>query len=217
MFSETMFSETTQSGRTSGHRSNIVRRVMLMLGIAVLALPAFAQQSDSDSEKAGPHQSDKPLDVRSSLGDLHVGKDADAQRAGLPLYPGARSKSDENSDPLNVGISTDSFGMKLVVAKYKSDDAPEKILAFYRDKMKKYGKVLECHNTNDDSGSHNLDDNSDRNRPLKCDGDNSGPVRELKVGTEGNAHVVAIEDNDGGKGTAFSIVYWHTHGKSGDI
>jgi hypothetical protein len=195
-------------------RAKILGCLALALGIAVLTLPALAQQSDSDSNK-----NDKPLDVRSSIGDLHVGKDADAKLAGLPLYPGARAKSDQNSDPLNVGISTESFGMKLVVAKYQSDDPAEKILAFYRDKMKKYGKVLECHNTNDDSGAHtnSNDSDQDRNRPLQCEGDNSGPVRELKVGTEGNAHVVAIEDNSGGKGTAFSIVYWHTHGKSGDI
>lgn len=189
-------------------RSKTLRRFALGLAVAILAVPALAQQSDSDS---------KPLDVRSSLGDLHVGKDADAQRAGLPLYPGARSKRDNNDDPLNVGIATESFGLKLIVAKYQSDDSPDKVLAFYRDKMKKYGTVLECHNTNDDSGSHNVDDNSDRNKPLKCDGDNNGPVRELKVGTEGNAHVVAIEDGSGGKGTTFSIVYWHNHGKSGDI
>jgi hypothetical protein len=195
-------------------RAKIPGRLLFALGVAVVTLPALAQQADSGSDK-----NDKPLDVRSSVGDLHVGKDADAKLAGLPLYPGARPKNDANHDPLNVGISTESFGMKLVVAKYQSDDPADKILAFYRDKMKKYGKVLECHNTKDDSGSHagSNDSDQDRNKPLQCEGDNSGPVRELKVGTEGNAHVVAIEDNDGAKGTAFSIVYWHTHGKSGDI
>ena len=35
--------------------------------------------------------------------------------------------------------------MKLMVANYESDDAPAKIVDFYRDKLKKYGKVLECH------------------------------------------------------------------------
>ncbi len=35
--------------------------------------------------------------------------------------------------------------MKLVVAKYDSDDAPGKVIDFYREHLKKYGKVLECH------------------------------------------------------------------------
>jgi hypothetical protein len=212
-----MFSEKAHrlaSGRVVDLHPRIVHCLILTLGIAALALPALAQQSDSDS---GSNKNDKPLDVRSSIGDLHVGKDADAEHAGLPVYRGARPKSDANDDPLNVGISTESFGMKLVVAKYQSDDPAEKILAFYRDKMKKYGNVLACHNTNDNGGFHSDDSDQERNKPLKCDGDNSGPVRELKVGTEGNAHLVVIEDNNGGKGTTFSIVYWHSRGKSGDI
>src|ERR1700737_4019310 len=111
----------------------------LALALAVLAaltLPAFAQQSDSQ---------DKPFDVRSSLGDMHVGKDADAEKQGLPLYPGARPKQEKDNDPLNFGIVTESFGLKLIIAKYESDDPPAKVIDFYRDKLKKYGKVLECH------------------------------------------------------------------------
>jgi hypothetical protein len=56
----------------------------------VLGLSAAAQDAD---------HSDKPVDVRSPIGDLHVGKDADAQKAGLPLYPGARAKREADNDP----------------------------------------------------------------------------------------------------------------------
>ena len=170
-----------------------------------VAIPTFAQNSD-----------DKPLDVTSSMGDLHMGKDANAEKAGLPLYPGAHPKHDDNNDPLNFGILTESFGMKLVVAKYESADAPAKILAFYRDKMKRYGKVLEC-DENKDNGSFHSDDDNDASKPLKCEGDNRGPVKTLKVGTEGNAHIVSIESADASKGTTFDIVYFHRRGKSGDI
>lgn len=172
--------------------------------LVLFVLPAVAQNS-----------SDKPLDVTSSIGDLHMGKDADAQKAGLPLYPGAHPKHDDNNDPLNFGILTESFGMKLVVAKYESADPPAKILAFYRDKMKKYGKVLECDDANDNSGFHSDDDKA--STPLKCEGENRGPVKTLKVGTEGNAHIVSIESADTSKGTTFDIVYFHRRGKTGDI
>jgi len=173
----------------------------------VLAFSAAAQDSTN---------SDKPFDVRSSVGDLHVGKDADAQKAGLPLYPGARPKHEDGNEPINFGILTESFGLKLVVAKYESNDPAQKILAYYKDKMRKYGKVLACHNTNDNSGFHS-DNDDDQNRPLKCEGDNSGPVRELKVGTENNARIVAIESAEGDKTTTFAIVYVQSRGKSGDI
>ncbi len=182
----------------------------LALTIALVALAA----SSSSAQEGENH--DKSLDVRSPAGNLHIGPDADAKAIGLPLYPGAHPKREEHNDPLNVGILTESFGMKLVVAKYESDDPPEKILDFYRQKMKKYGDVLECHNTNDNHSVHAGDDQHG-SKPLKCEGDEAGPVRELKVGTEDNAHIMALEDSDTKKGTTFSLVYLHTRGKRGEI
>ena len=169
----------------------------------LVSLGATAQNSDKD----------KNLEVRSPVGDLHLGKDADVQKAGLPRYPGARPQNEENNDPLNLALSTDSFGMKLIVAKYATDDPAEKVLAFYREKMKKYGKVLECHGTDDKGGVHNDADDHEGSRPVKCEGDNSGPVRELKVGTEDNQRIVAIEDPKSGKATTFVVIYLHKHAK----
>ena len=181
-----------------------------MFAALVFSLPVAAQNSDKD----------KNLDVRSPIGDVHVGKDADAQKAGLPLYPGARpqrkDKDNDDADAVNLALVTESVGMKLIVAKYETNDPQEKVLAFYREKMKKYGKVLECHSTDDKSGFHKDEDKKEDSQPVKCDGDNSGPVRELKVGTEDNQHVVAIEDPKGGKATTFAIIYLRKHEK-GDI
>jgi len=187
-----------------------LRKLALALSVTTLAATLFAQQSGND---------DKPFDVRSSIGDLHVGKDADARAAGLPLYPGARPKQEKDNDPLNFGILTESFGLKLVVAKYESDDADAKIIAFYRAKLKRYGTVLECHTH--DQGVHTDANSEDKDqphsRPLKCDGDNTGPVTELKAGTEDDQHVVAIDPRQDGKPTTFAILYLHSRGKHGEI
>jgi len=146
-----------------------------------------------------------------------MGTDADARKAGLPLYPGARLHHDEDNDKgLNFGVITEAFGMKLVVVKYDSDDAPGKVIDFYRDKLKKYGKVIECHNS-EHSGAHAEIKDDEHSKELKCDGDNTGPVTELKVGTEDNQHVVAIEPNDGHSGSTFALVYVHTRGKQGEL
>jgi hypothetical protein len=182
----------------------------------LLSLPALnAQGQQPDKGTKDPN-----LDVHSSVGDLHMGKDADARSAGLPLYPGAHLRADEpDSDALNFGVLTESFGVKLVIAKYGSDDAPNKVVDFYREKLKKYGKVLECH-TREHSGSAHADVDDQKQQPskeLKCEGDNTGPVTELKVGTEDNEHVVAIEPSHTGKGTIFALVYMHSRGKQGDI
>jgi hypothetical protein len=174
------------------------RRIAFTLAfISLLAIAALAQDSD---------QKDKSFDVQSSVGDLHVGKDATAEKAGLPPYPGARLVHDENNDPLNFGILTESFGLKLVVAKYESDDAAEKVISYYRGKLKKYGKVLECHSQKQDDDVHVHSDSKDSStKELTCD-QNSGPVTELKVGSEHNQHIVAIEPRES-KGCTFSIVY----------
>jgi hypothetical protein len=189
-----------------------------VLLVGAMVLPTHAQ-SNSD---------DKAFDVRSSVGDLHVGKDADAGKAGLPLYPGARAKREEDNDPVNFGLLMENFGMKLIVAKYESDDGPEKITAFYRDKLKKYGKVLECHAHDDDVHTDiNSDDDKDKDddhsadhhsKELKCDGDNTGPVTELKVGNDDDQHVVAIKPKDEqSHSTTFVIVYMHSRGKRGEL
>ncbi len=180
----------------------------LALGI-LLVCSAAAQEKQADS-----HDN---FDVRSSVGDLHVGKDADAQKAGLPLYPGARPKHEKDNDPLNFGILTESFGFKVVIAKYESGDAPDKILAYYRDKMRKYGKVLECRTSEHDGDAHAEVNDEEHSKELKCEGDNTGPVTELKVGTEDNQRVVAIEPSSGRSGSIFAVVYVYTRGKQGDI
>jgi hypothetical protein len=185
----------------------MLRFTTTALSIALILSMSAAAQDD---------KRDKNLDVRSPAGDLHVGKDADAPKAGLPLYPGARPQNNDNDDPVNLAFSTDNFGMKLIVAKYETPDPAEKVLNFYRDKMKKYGKVLECHNTNDKRGDHNLDENKEGSQPVKCEGDNSGPVRELKVGTEDNQHIVALEEPKESNATKFVLIYLRKHQK-GDI
>jgi hypothetical protein len=178
------------------------------LTLAILSMPTLAQQSSTE---------DKPFDVRSSVGDMHVGNDATAEKAGLPRYPGAQPKHEDNNDPLNFGILTENFGLKLVVAKYESDDPPAKILAFYRDKLKKYGKVLECHTQNGAGVHSDSNDDEQKSKELKCDGDNTGPTTELKAGTEDNQHIVAVDPRDNGKKSEFVIVYMYSRGKKADI
>jgi hypothetical protein len=136
----------------------MLQAVVLTFFLSVASvLVGFAQDADSPN---------KNLDVRSPIGDLHVGADADAKKIGVPLYPGARLKthdsdSDSDSDQANLSVLTEAFGMKLVVANYVSDADPAKIVAFYRNKLKKYGKVLECHSEKH-GGDVSVEDDSTR-------------------------------------------------------
>lgn len=163
--------------------------------------------------------SNKNLDIRSSLGDVHVGSDVNLREMGLPAYPGARLRQhDEQRNSANLALFTSAFGVKLLVVSYDSDDDMNKVVSFYRDKLKKYGKVLECHTSHHHDGVNiNSDDQDSKRKELRCDGDNTGSVIELKVGTEDNQHAVAVEPAEKGKGSTFSIVYLYTRGKQGEI
>ena len=113
---------------------------------AVLALPGCSVNVKKDSEGK-----DKNVDIETPVGGLHVTQGADVRDIGLPVYPGARRKEASDNDHDNsahVNISTSLFGLKVVAIEYLSDDPPEKLVAYYKDQLKKYGSVLECH-TND--------------------------------------------------------------------
>lgn len=186
----------------------MLRAVVLTFFLSVGNVVAGVAQ-DADSQN-------KNVDVRSPIGDLHLGADADAKKIGVPLYPGARLKThDANTDQANLSVLTEAFGMKLVVANYISDDDPAKIVAYYRNKLKKFGKVLECH-SDKHGGDVSVEDDKGGDKELKCE-QGSGPVTELKVGSEENQHLVAVEAREGGRGTEFALVYVHTRGKMGDI
>jgi hypothetical protein len=154
---------------------------------------------------------EKNVDIETPIGALHVSKGADARDVGLPVYPGARRKETTEGDHdnnANVNISSDLFGLKVVAVEYLSDDAPEKLAGYYKDQLKKYGGVLECH-TNESHAGANIDpdDDSSESRQLKCEGDNTGKTIELKVGTRRSQHIVSIRPADSGKGSDFGLVY----------
>ena len=164
-------------------------------------------------EKSGE---DKDVDIKTPLGGIHVSKGADPSDVGVAVYPGARLKqkdSDGSDKSANVNISGFGFGLKVVALEYDSNDSPEKVVAYYKDQLKKYGNVLVCHTTHlkvnpeikgQDRGSHEL----------TCEG-SSGSNIELKDGTKENQHIVAVEPQ--GNGSSFSLVYVRTHGKDADI
>jgi hypothetical protein len=179
--------------------------------VGSLLLPACSV--NVKKEKNGE---DKQVDINTPVGGIHVSKGANVEDVGLAVYPGARLKQDDsdgNDKSANVNISSFGFGLKVVALEYQSDDSPAKLIAYYKDELKKYGKVLECH-TSHFEVNPDMKDSDHGSHELTCDGSNGNNV-ELKVGTKENQHIVAVEPD--GKGSSFSLVYVRTHGKQADI
>jgi hypothetical protein len=184
--------------------------------IALLAVIAGLPACSVNVKKDSGDGDDKQVDISTPIGGIHVSKDADVRDVGVAVYPGARQKQkdgDGDDKSANVNISGLGYGLRVVALEYQSDDAPAKLVAFYKDQLKQFGSVLECH-TNDlnvDTDMKNYDHTSSS---LTC-GSGSGKNVELKVGTKENQHIVAVKPE--GNGSSFSLVYVRTHGKQADI
>ena len=197
-------------------RSLELRNVRLRdLFVAVLA--GLLLSACSIKVKKEPNGEDKQVDIRTLVGGIHVSKDADLNDVGLALYPGARPKektNDGEDKSANVNISGFGFGIKVVALQFETDDSPAKLVAFYRDQLRKYGKVIECHTSKQLDLDMRVPRSGGEPHELACNG-TSGSNVELKVGTKENQRLVEIEPD--GKGSSFSLVYVRTHGKNADI
>jgi hypothetical protein len=169
----------------------------------IFCLVGFTGCSVTSHDKGDGKKDD--VDIRTPFGSLSVKEgNNDVKDTGMTLYPGAHpvKDSDEDKHSANVNISSSIFGLKVVVLKFASDDPSDKILAFYRKDMGKYGKVLDC------TGGFNMNfHHHDKNADVTCEGDGSDHEykEELKVGTENNQRIAAVKTR--GSGSEFTLVY----------
>ncbi len=185
------------------------------IGLLLVVIVALLFSSCSVNVKKENNGHDKQVDISTPVGGIHVSKGVKPDDVGIAVYPGAtlREKDDGDDKSANVNISGFGYGLKVVALEYESSDSPDKVVAFYRDQLKRYGDVLMCHTSSlhVNTGVKRLDENS---HSLACDGE-SGRDVELKVGTQENQHIVAVEPM--GSGSRFSLVYVRTHGKDAEI
>lgn len=181
----------------------------LLAGLAILALLTVAGCTIHEDKKEG----EKKVDIKTPFANLKVDTEVSATDTGLPAYPGARRKPGDEHDrhAANVNLSGFGFGLKLFVIEFESDDPPEKVLAFYKDKMKAFGNVLECRDTSYVS----LEDPDKESEQLTCGkSEHHGEAVELKVGIPAKQRIVAVKPR--GSGSDFALVYLQTRGK-GDM
>jgi hypothetical protein len=205
MFSNKTFNQEAPS-RKMFNRNLIAKLSLGALLAALCVLPACSINAN-DKGKDG----EKQVDIKSPIGDLHVSEQADIRDAGLTLYPGAKPAPKEDSDDkksANVNLSLPGFSLKVVAAEFLSDDAPDKIIAYYNKDLQRYGKPIQCHG-GWNGGHANYDNKEEMSKPVSCGNEGGGDAVELKVGTEGNQHIVSIKPNR--QGSRFALVYVRMH------
>jgi hypothetical protein len=182
--------------------------VAAALAMLLAACTVHVDDKDKDAKK---------VDIQTPLADLKVDTSAAATDNGIPIYPGATPRPEENGDKhrANVNIGAMGFGIKVIAAEYNTPDSPEKVKNFYLDKLKKFGNVLECRGTGEDHGADgDWSSNDQGDKPVTC-GDTKGDGWELKTGTNHNQHLVAVRPD--GSGTRFGTVFIQIHGKEATL
>jgi hypothetical protein len=152
-------------------------RAAALTTATVLALTLTACSVHSSKDNGGDN-----VRISTPFGGMHVESNkTTATDIGLPLYPGAIPYKDPNGEDhagsANVSMSFGSFHLKVQAVSYQTPDSPEKVFAFYRPALSKFGEVLEC------------DDNKPVGQPavatsgLTCSDD-----EHSKVHIDGNIH-----------------------------
>jgi len=144
-------------------------KISILMCMALALMLSMACSINVKKEKNGQ---DKQVDINTLIGGIHVSKDASAEDVGIPVYPGARlrEKQDGDDKSANVNISGFGFQLKVVALENESNDSPEKVVAYYKDQMKKYGDVLQCH-TSSLHVNTNFKKRHDDSRELACEGE----------------------------------------------
>jgi hypothetical protein len=138
---------------------------------------------------------------------LNVSDKVSDDNIALPVYPGATRtvKRNNSSDAADVSFGWGSFGFKLNVVTMQSADAPEKVAAFYRSALARYGDVLDCGLPKDNAERKRIEDET----KLSCKGvkPKTGAI-VFRAGKKNNERVVSIEPSakDSKSGSEFSLV-----------
>jgi hypothetical protein len=156
------------------------------------------------------------VDIKTPFANLKVDSDEKSVDNGIPVYPGAHlrpAEKDGDNHSANINIGAMGFGLKVIAAEYETTDSPEKVKAFYDDKMRSFGTTLTCKGHNGGGSDVHVYGKDNIDKKLSCD-DTSGDGWEIKAGTSDNERVVSIEPNR--SGTRFGTVLVQTKGGNKD-
>ena len=171
-----------------------------------------------DEKKDGDN---KDVKIATPFGGMQV-KTNDAvapSDIGLPVYPGAvpvkKDNGNDDNSAADVNMSFGSFQMRVKAASFRTDDAPDKVEAFYRDGLKHYGDVIECRNNQavgtPTKTSEGLTCDSKQGNHIVIDANAAKGKLELKAGSQVHQHIVSMEPNGGG--TKFGLIALDLPGK----
>ena len=185
--------------------------------VACLALAAGVAGCRIHVDKTANGE-DKNVQVDTPFGGIHVSTDqTTAADLGLPVYPGAEIVKDKDNDKsADIHMGFGEWQLRVKVVNYSSPDSQDKVVAFYKNALGRYGDVISCQDNTpvgkpaqtaegltcaEDSGAHVQVNEKGTNY-----GYHSGHNGfELKAGSKHHQHIVGFESSAPGQ-TRFALV-----------
>jgi hypothetical protein len=159
---------------------------------------------------------EKTVQVDTPFGGVHVDTDQiSAADLGLPVYPGAGVvKDNDGNQSADIHMGFGEWQLRVRAVSYSSSDPQDKVAAFYKKALERYGNVITCQGNNpvgtptvtaeglsctDDGHKSHFQFNG------KANGiDLSGDL-QLKAGSPRHQHIVGFEDAKEGR-VRFALV-----------
>lgn len=180
-----------------------MKRALVIFAAAGLLLAAGCHvQVDKDA-----NGKEKNVKIDTPLGGLHVRSGVtNAADVGLPAYPGAVIAPDKDGDKsADVHVGFGQWQLRVKVVNYESSDPQDKVVAFYKNALGRYGTVIEC------QGDKPVGSPAVTQEGLGCTGKTkAGHVDisdnfSLRAGSEHHQHIFSIEKN-GSSATRFALI-----------
>ena len=192
-------------------RLRVASETFILTGLTVLLLSAAGCHVQVQKGKNGE---DKNVKVETPFGGLHVRSDQTAASdLGLPVYPGAQvAPQGEGDKSADVHMGFGQFQLRVKVVTYTTADPQDKVLAYYKKEMGRFGDVIEC------DGNQPVGTPTTTSQGLTCrDEGHHGHVNvngkdygggdsglTLRAGSKHHQHIVAFKTAS--SGTKYSMI-----------
>lgn len=171
-----------------------------LVSLLITALPLVTVGCSINVDK-GHNGEDKKVKIDTPLGNIHVNTNSAAGSTGIAVYPGATISPDHDGDKdADIQLGFGEWKMRVQVEHYRTDDGRDKVVAYYRKSLTRFGDVIEC-NGDDPVGSPAKTAEGltcaedDKKAHVNLGKDDQGLT--LRAGSKRHQHIVAF-DKDGG-------------------
>jgi hypothetical protein len=183
------------------------------VSLLLLALP-LATVGCSINVNKGENGEDKKVKIDTPIGNIHVNADKPSASLGIAVYPGAVAQPDHDGDKdADVQLGFGEWKMRVQVAHYNTSDDRDKVLAYYRKSLARYGDVIECRDDQPVGSPEKTAEGltcseKDKEHHIKVMNSDDGGL-SLRAGSKRHQHIVAFDKDDAasaGGPTKFTLI-----------